>query len=158
MGATIGLGARLAAPFPALPLPSFLQQHPMELRSFLGYSEHQQDSNQANDAIFQNLSRIGRSRADGVDLRILKRLRSEEHTSELQSHLNLVCRLLLEKKNQKHGVSPPPQPAHHLPTPEPRRRTPLGRLQSVAQRHDRSQAPTPPTAAPAHPHAPSQPP
>src|SRR5260370_29612398 len=26
--------------------------------------------------------------------------RSEEHTSELQSHLNLVCRLLLEKKTQ----------------------------------------------------------
>src|SRR5260370_17829707 len=26
--------------------------------------------------------------------------RSEEHTSELQSHLNLVCRLLLEKKNE----------------------------------------------------------
>src|SRR5260370_21731499 len=29
-------------------------------------------------------------------------LRSEEHTSELQSHLNLVCRLLLEKKKTKH--------------------------------------------------------
>src|SRR5260370_9062746 len=28
------------------------------------------------------------------------RLRSEEHTSELQSHLNLVCRLLLEKKKK----------------------------------------------------------
>src|SRR5260370_7854616 len=28
--------------------------------------------------------------------------RSEEHTSELQSHLNLVCRLLLEKKKIKH--------------------------------------------------------
>src|SRR5690242_21209094 len=27
--------------------------------------------------------------------------RSEEHTSELQSHVNLVCRLLLEKKNTK---------------------------------------------------------
>src|SRR5260370_37005696 len=27
-----------------------------------------------------------------------QRWRSEEHTSELQSHLNLVCRLLLEKK------------------------------------------------------------
>src|SRR2546429_6185611 len=27
------------------------------------------------------------------------RLRSEEHTSELQSRLHLVCRLLLEKKN-----------------------------------------------------------
>src|SRR5260370_5945442 len=26
--------------------------------------------------------------------------RSEEHTSELQSHLNLVCRLLLEKKTE----------------------------------------------------------
>src|SRR5260370_39197249 len=28
----------------------------------------------------------------------MARTRSEEHTSELQSHLNLVCRLLLEKK------------------------------------------------------------
>src|SRR5690242_21617856 len=27
-------------------------------------------------------------------------LRSEEHTSELQSHVNLVCRLLLEKKKK----------------------------------------------------------
>src|SRR5260370_15459771 len=27
-----------------------------------------------------------------------RKIRSEEHTSELQSHLNLVCRLLLEKK------------------------------------------------------------
>src|SRR5205809_6111567 len=34
-------------------------------------------------------------------------LRSEEHTSELQSRLNLVCRLLLEKKktNQKNGIT-----------------------------------------------------
>src|SRR5690606_42106150 len=30
---------------------------------------------------------------------IFQRLRSEEHTSELQSRENLVCRLLLEKKN-----------------------------------------------------------
>src|SRR4051812_49587167 len=28
-------------------------------------------------------------------------LRSEEHTSELQSHVNLVCRLLLEKKKKQ---------------------------------------------------------
>src|SRR5690242_21439651 len=28
-------------------------------------------------------------------------MRSEEHTSELQSHVNLVCRLLLEKKKTK---------------------------------------------------------
>src|SRR5260370_32253962 len=32
------------------------------------------------------------------------RLRSEEHTSELQSHLNLVCRLLLEKKKNKQSI------------------------------------------------------
>src|SRR5260370_32398430 len=31
--------------------------------------------------------------------------RSEEHTSELQSHLNLVCRLLLEKKKTEHQHS-----------------------------------------------------
>src|SRR5260370_796133 len=31
-------------------------------------------------------------------VRGMRMLRSEEHTSELQSHLNLVCRLLLEKK------------------------------------------------------------
>src|SRR5688572_31957014 len=30
-----------------------------------------------------------------------RRLRSEEHTSELQSQSNLVCRLLLEKKNKE---------------------------------------------------------
>src|SRR5260370_29321028 len=38
-----------------------------------------------------------RVRADG-DGAACTRSRSEEHTSELQSHLNLVCRLLLEKK------------------------------------------------------------
>src|SRR4051812_49098496 len=31
--------------------------------------------------------------------------RSEEHTSELQSHVNLVCRLLLEKKKKKKKIS-----------------------------------------------------
>src|SRR5256885_7151404 len=33
--------------------------------------------------------------------------RSEEHTSELQSPCNLVCRLLLEKKNTRHIVTSP---------------------------------------------------
>src|SRR5690242_21738216 len=32
--------------------------------------------------------------------------RSEEHTSELQSHVNLVCRLLLEKKKKKKRKNP----------------------------------------------------
>src|SRR5258708_21399788 len=34
-----------------------------------------------------------------------KALRSEEHTSELQSPDHLVCRLLLEKKNEPRGVA-----------------------------------------------------
>src|SRR2546429_5195213 len=41
------------------------------------------------------------------------RFRSEEHTSELQSRLHLVCRLLLEKKNMHPMASArtsPPQP------------------------------------------------
>src|SRR2546422_3932392 len=33
--------------------------------------------------------------------------RSEEHTSELQSRLHLVCRLLLEKKKDRGGRPPP---------------------------------------------------
>src|SRR5260370_8854690 len=33
---------------------------------------------------------------------VVEGVRSEEHTSELQSHLNLVCRLLLEKKKNYH--------------------------------------------------------
>src|SRR5438034_7126187 len=32
-------------------------------------------------------------------------LRSEEHTSELQSHSDLVCRLLLEKKKKKNKIA-----------------------------------------------------
>src|SRR3989449_5342453 len=34
-------------------------------------------------------------------------VRSEEHTSELQSRLHLVCRLLLEKKKKKHNSKQP---------------------------------------------------
>src|SRR5256886_9151052 len=41
--------------------------------------------------------------------------RSEEHTSELQSQSNLVCRLLLEKKNSRPGE--PPAPCHWRPSP-----------------------------------------
>src|SRR2546427_5329812 len=39
--------------------------------------------------------------AFGLPLTDAKTLRSEEHTSELQSQSNLVCRLLLEKKKKK---------------------------------------------------------
>src|SRR5438105_11451614 len=42
-------------------------------------------------------------RVSGYPGRLLAMVRSEEHTSELQSRVDLVCRLLLEKKN---GHSP----------------------------------------------------
>src|SRR4051812_49965254 len=38
--------------------------------------------------------------------------RSEEHTSELQSHVNLVCRLLLEKKKKQIQQLPPRRCGH----------------------------------------------
>src|SRR2546430_5464473 len=41
-----------------------------------------------------------------------KSRRSEEHTSELQSQSNLVCRLLLEKKKQHHHNLPDRRHAH----------------------------------------------
>src|SRR5438477_5766348 len=42
----------------------------------------------------------------------LEYLRSEEHTSELQSHVNLVCRLLLEKKKMHHECRDVNQDGH----------------------------------------------
>src|SRR3712207_8809238 len=40
---------------------------------------------------------------------VLGESRSEEHTSELQSRQYLVCRLLLEKKNQRAATALPPR-------------------------------------------------
>src|SRR5260370_1826875 len=51
------------------------------------------------DAYAQSMERDGERDHKRIpyDDRFKKATRSEEHTSELQSHLNLVCRLLLEK-------------------------------------------------------------
>src|SRR2546430_11196499 len=53
--------------------------------------------------------------------------RSEEHTSELQSQSNLVCRLLLEKKKVNEAVRQPPQPSRLMCRPAAAR---YGRLRS----------------------------
>src|SRR5690242_20808613 len=51
--------------------------------------------------------KVGRShkwyydKGEWKEKKITPDLRSEEHTSELQSHVNLVCRLLLEKKKKQ---------------------------------------------------------
>src|SRR2546430_5312121 len=50
--------------------------------------------------------RAGFSRRRSIALRSARR-RSEEHTSELQSQSNLVCRLLLEKKNRPDRTESP---------------------------------------------------
>src|SRR5689334_24823538 len=46
----------------------------------------------------------------GTELRrpLSRHVRSEEHTSELQSQFHLVCRLLLEKKKKTKNTSTPP--------------------------------------------------
>src|SRR2546422_1194040 len=49
-------------------------------------------------------------------IRCLRTMRSEEHTSELQSRLHLVCRLLLEKKNTRlEQAGPEPATAPFAP-------------------------------------------
>src|SRR2546430_8669161 len=50
--------------------------------------------------------------AVSVDVRVAV-ARSEEHTSELQSQSNLVCRLLLEKKKTRTHSPPCPAPLIH---------------------------------------------
>src|SRR5256884_6154712 len=56
-----------------------------------------------------------------------QRLRSEEHTSELQSRLHLVCRLLLEKKKNIRRSLSTPRWRSAQSTPSTR---PVGRLSS----------------------------
>src|SRR5260370_21718096 len=68
----------------------FLSAEPAR-RSHVSRSGHQ---------VSQSAQVVGSSGEDKQPPYLLdsSQLRSEEHTSELQSHLNLVCRLLLEKK------------------------------------------------------------
>src|SRR2546429_5712862 len=54
-------------------------------------------------------ARDQRRRHPRESARLAERIRSEEHTSELQSRLHLVCRLLLEKKNYKQSSITTPQ-------------------------------------------------
>src|SRR2546430_9613181 len=48
---------------------------------------------------------IAERMAEAVGKEHIEPTRSEEHTSELQSQSNLVCRLLLEKKKKKKDIS-----------------------------------------------------
>src|SRR5688572_32487267 len=67
-------------------------QHEERGRDSMLVEQIQQPLRVGDDPTFHPVP--GRTRDDGVE-------RSEEHTSELQSQSNLVCRLLLEKKKKK---------------------------------------------------------
>src|SRR5260370_15781829 len=61
--------------------------------------------------------------AGAAEVAAFRHGRSEEHTSELQSHLNLVCRLLLEKKKEK-AISLSASPLMQCPYSPDRHRSP----------------------------------
>src|SRR5688572_31136654 len=56
--------------------------------------------------LFRSRARHSRGRRSPPHHHRPAQWRSEEHTSELQSQSNLVCRLLLEKKKRWHGLPP----------------------------------------------------
>src|SRR2546422_7667098 len=66
------------------------------------------------DEVVLEQQRLGLVRRDDrLELGDLTHQRSEEHTSELQSRLHLVCRLLLEKKKKQTSCSLHSTNAHH---------------------------------------------
>src|SRR2546426_3237350 len=66
---------------------------------FRSHSRSRNRSGTSGTAVGAGKPAAGRQREAGMPS--VKPLRSEEHTSELQSPCNLVCRLLLEKKKKR---------------------------------------------------------
>src|SRR5262249_62075279 len=88
-------------------LPSFPTRRSSDLAN-LGFNRKHQQIVFAVQRAFYGLTSVrariavAQSSLDAARARTLVRPRSEEHTSELQSLTNLVCRLLLEKKKRTH--------------------------------------------------------
>src|SRR5690606_41040816 len=57
----------------------------------------------STDTVMSGLRTPGGAGTESLTSTLPRRGRSEEHTSELQSRENLVCRLLLEKKKSPHA-------------------------------------------------------
>src|SRR5437588_8458101 len=102
MALTIQLRARLpsrrAVVMSALP-PPCANREPLTKSAPLQSAAMKRGSSAAS--VDPSASSITMMSPDAAELpRFIAALRSEEHTSELQSHSDLVCRLLLEKKKQ----------------------------------------------------------
>src|SRR5256884_1139436 len=91
--------------------------------------------NVATTQPIQEESRVGRQRNDAI---AITNVRSEEHTSELQSRLHLVCRLLLEKKKtlKTSAVSARPRRQSHVRTVAVRRF--FGEISCLSHRQTRT--------------------
>src|SRR5207249_11035167 len=92
------------SPPPPPPPPSFPTRRSSDLpagagRWLVGRDRHQRHGDQAARQPARDPRRGPHHARDEV--RVAERGRSEEHTSELQSRFDLVCRLLLEKKKKK---------------------------------------------------------
>src|SRR5437773_109940 len=83
-----------------MPFARSLRLFRFQVRSLLdNHISHNQRRN-ANNNVNPPRTIINKTIPPPIRLSILSSSRSEEHTSELQSHHDLVCRLLLEKKKK----------------------------------------------------------
>src|SRR5206468_11129529 len=73
----------------------------LPLAAGLRISDPRMWDNRQDKVTFWWLTILGRLKAERPILQAQAAIRSEEHTSELQSRSDLVCRLLLEKKKKK---------------------------------------------------------
>src|SRR5690554_7269828 len=69
-----------------------------EISSFVKNENDTREESQSKDIKFTSYSKSGNP--EQIENQVEQQLRSEEHTSELQSRPHLVCRLLLEKKKK----------------------------------------------------------
>src|SRR5437016_8998719 len=91
-----------------LPGCASARQHEASGRFAHARERHRVDDDSIGDAASPHFVKISRWWGETLSSRRIQR--SEEHTSELQSLTNLVCRLLLEKKKKK--ITKNPQTKH----------------------------------------------
>src|SRR6202041_1766714 len=94
-GAIINHGAKLLFAFAEATVPKFFPSRRRHTRLTCDWSSDVCSSDLHHRGVARD--RAGAGRGANRGRRCLLDHRSEEHTSELQSHVNLVCRLLLEK-------------------------------------------------------------